>query len=45
MIKQLLGTGLAIAYVVGVVKAFGSGFFMGLISVFVPPVAIFMLFS
>ena len=44
MLKQLLGTGLAIAYLIGVFKAFGAGFFVGLISIFVPPVAIFMLF-
>lgn len=45
MIKQLFGTLLAIAYMVGVFKAFGSGFFVGLVSVFVPPVAIYFVFQ
>ena len=45
MIKQLLGTILALAYMVGVAKAFGSGLFFGLVSIFVPPVAIYFIFQ
>lgn len=45
MIKNLLGTVLVFAYVAGVFKSFGSGLFVGLVSIFVPPVAIFMLFT
>lgn len=45
MLKQLLGTMLGIAYIIGVVKAFGSGFILGLASIFIPPIAIFMLFT
>ena len=40
MLKQIL----AIAYVVGVLKAFGSGFLIGVARIFIPPIAIFMLF-
>ena len=45
MIKQLLGWALAIAYITGIFKAFSSGFIVGVISIFVPPVAIYMLFT
>lgn len=45
MVRNFLGTIGAIAYVAGVFKAFGSGLFIGFVSIFVPPVAIFMLFT
>lgn len=45
LLKKILGTLLGIAYVVGVVKAFGSGFIVGFASIFIPPIAIFMLFT
>ena len=43
--KRILATALAIAYLVGIIKAFNSGVFIGLVSIFIPPIAIFMLFS
>ncbi len=43
--RTVLGTVLAIAYIFGVVKAFSSGFLIGVASIFVPPIAIFMIFA
>lgn len=39
-----MGTLIAIAYIAGIFKGFGAGFLLGFISIFIPPVAIFMLF-
>ena len=44
MTKQIIGTILALVHIAGIIKSFSISFILGIISVFVPPVSIYMLF-